>query len=170
MNRGRRSKKRRIWPIILAVAALAGTIYYHNSRFANWINPPPPPVYAPAKPEQELLTGAGSAQFPIYAPQYPGSTIADASRFTDAAGGLTMVLMTTPDDLPTVSEFYRRGLAEKGFRPKLNKAGKGLSIAGARSSAGLSVLIGLQPRDEGGTSIELTDTSNDPVAQNENRP
>ncbi len=164
----RGSERRRIWPVLIALGLLFAAAWYFSNYIVRWMNPPRPPILKPATPEQELRTGSGSARFSFYAPQYPGSQIVDAANYRNKDGELMMVELSTPDDLATVSEYYRGELAKLSFRPNLQKEGSGLSIRGVRPSAGLSVLISLQPREGGGTTIQLTDTSNS-ISKKSNR-
>lgn len=112
-----------------------------------------------AEPEMEIFTGTGSAQFSIYAPQYPKASIIQASRIEDGDGSIMMAEMTTDDALATVAEFYRQTLTDKVFTIRESKKGAGISIMGERPSAGLSVIIGLDPVAGGGTRISLSDSS-----------
>lgn len=107
----------------------------------------------------EIMVGAGSAEFSIYAPQYPGSTVVEASRFADTEGTMMIASITTPDNVSDVTEFYRRALADKGFKPKLRGKGQEAFIAGERASAGISVLVTVKPIPNNGTRIDLTDTT-----------
>ena len=116
------------------------------------------------KPDSQLYTGSGSAQFSIYAPQYPGSIIVEAARYEDALGGTMMAVMTTPDDPVEVAEFYRRELASKAFRPRIQAksmpgGGERTLISGGRPSAGLDVMVSITKGADGLTRIELADNA-----------
>ena len=139
--------------------ALAVTAYFYANSTQMGDGAQRIVVVPPEKVETQLKTGVGSAQFSIYAPQYPGSDVIGASHIIDGSGGVTMVTMESEDDLATVSEFYRRELTNKAFDVRLTKKGDGLTIMAERMSAGLSVMIALDHRDGGGTRIELSDTT-----------
>lgn len=157
-------KKRRRWPwvIVLILCALLVAWLYHRNQAVTFTNDAP--VRVEVKREQpDIYVGAASAQFSIYAPQYPGSTVIEASRMADANGMMMMASMTTPDSVEKVSDYYRNALDEKGFAPKATIEGDRLqrkaTIAGNRPSAGLSVLISIQSIPNNGTRIDLTDTT-----------
>lgn len=124
---------------------------------ANRFNAPPPAPVASSGPVQPTLVN-GDPQFSLYAPQYPGSIIGRTSRYSDAAGATSMVVMTTPDDVETVGAFYRAALNRHRFRPVIRESKGTTTIAGGRPSAGLSVLVSLARRGEI-TEIALTDAT-----------
>lgn len=155
----RRTKGQRLgWGVILLMAlAILGWAYYQNQS-----HPYDPGVAVEdvtKASEPQILVGRGSAQFPLYAPQYPGSAIIGATRFADTTGTTMIASLTTADNEVDVTEFYRRELSKAGFNPKLRTIKGTTSLVGERPSAGLSVLIGVTVDADGQTRIDVTDTS-----------
>ena len=146
----------------MCVAAIAGL---YAAKEANWFGEShaKPIIVPPEKSAVEIFTGAGSAEFSIYAPQYPGSTVIDASRFGDSNGVTVIASMTTPDSIGKVSDYYREALEEKGFDPRVDTSGVGrdskIMVIGDRPSAGISVLVTIQSIPNNGTRIDLSDTT-----------
>ena len=147
--------------LLVGLGLLGGLYFAHgNGWFAGGGAGDAPVYYPPEKPESQLYTGTGSAQFSLYAPQYPGSDVVEAARFEDAVGGTMMVVMTSRDDPVEVAEFYRAALADKGFRPRVRGEGERTLVSGGRPSAGLDVMISITKTADGLTRIELADNAN----------
>lgn len=152
-------KKRRRggWWLLLLLCLVALAWLYKRQESASGYTQAHPIQSEPKPPE--IMVGAGSAEFSIYAPQYPGSAVVEASRFNDASGTMMIASMTTPDDVADVTEFYRRTLRAMGFKPRLRGKGHDAFITGERKSAGISVLVTVKPIPNNGTRIDLTDTT-----------
>ncbi len=161
-------RRRSFWALVLLVSAALVVWLYYSNRDTGFSNTVPAPI--PEKQDQpDIYVGAGSAQFSIYAPQYPGSTVIEASRFEDGSGTTMIASMTTEDKVDEVADYYRNVLDEKGFEPSRASDGNGptaqTTIAGGRASAGISVLVTIQSIPNNGTRIDLSDnvrTSNIP--------
>lgn len=155
-------RRRSIWALVLLVSvALTIGLYYNNrdAGFSHTVSAPTPEI----RDKPDIYVGAGSAQFSIYAPQYPGSTIIEASRFEDSTGTMMIASVTTPDTVRQVADYYHMVLKEKGFDPDRTSDGRGaaahITITGVRPSAGISVLVTIQSIPNNGTRIDLSDTT-----------
>lgn len=156
-----RLSSRQIAALLLAGLGLLAGLYFAqgNGWIAGGGAGDAPVYYPPEKPESQLYTGTGSAQFSLYAPQYPGSDVVEAARFEDAVGGTMMAVMSSRDDPVEVAEFYRAALADKGFRPRVRGEGERTLVSGGRPSAGLDVMISITKTADGLTRIELADNA-----------
>ena len=119
----------------------------------------PPVPQAPPPPQTQIFSGSGAAEFPIYAPQYPGSIVTNAQNMVDPAGSMMMIELSTADDPAKVAAFYNAVLKDKAFRPALREQNGQWIITAARPSAGLAVLVSVAAgRDgqAGGATASLT--------------
>lgn len=83
--------------------------------------------------------GGEGAQFPAYAPQYPGSTVVSSTNFSGIKGaqGLTIIQQTS-DELQKVVGFYRRSIGLAGMQ-----------IVTQQAASGSSTLVAAKPGEEG---------------------
>ena len=167
--RGKTRHRLAVLMLLAGLGLLGGLYLAHDNGWLEGSAASDVILYAPPEPpESQLYTGTGSAQFSLYAPQYPGASVVEAARFDDAAGGTMMVVMTTPDDPVEVTEFYRSALADKGFRPRVQaksrrSGGERTLVSGGRPSAGLDVMVSITKEADGLTRIELADNANLPA-------
>lgn len=63
---------------------------------------------------------AASTKMPVYAPQYPGSTIESAIANATAGSKTTIVTLATSDAPGAVSQFYTKRFAEAGLSIQSN--------------------------------------------------
>jgi hypothetical protein len=113
-----------------------------------------------------ISSGAANANFPAYAPQYPGATLGEVSNISSDAGSMTTAVMTTPDAPDKVLAFYKEkltaggvpvGVESKSPEMSMLMAGDGMPGLGSDTKGvmkGLSAAVTAKPVD-GGTEISL---------------
>jgi hypothetical protein len=113
---------------------------------------------------------AGSADFPAYAPQYPGAKLGDVSNIKSDAGSMITAVMTTSDTPDKVLAFYKEkltaggvpvGVESKSAEMSMLMAGDGMpGLSGDTKSVvkGLSAAVTTKPVN-GETEISLVLTA-----------
>jgi hypothetical protein len=84
-----------------------------------------------------IRTGAEGANFPAYAPQYPGSEVTASANFSgkdDASG--SMITQSTTDPTDKVMAFYKAKVTEAGLKIAMesNTAEGGMMMVGSEGA------------------------------------
>ncbi len=101
------------------------------------------------------------ANFPSFAPQYPGSTITSATTMSAGGKSMSTVIMTSPDKVDAVVEFYKASVTKAGMPIGMtgNFDGAGTLQAGDyKDEKAPSIMVSAAPKD-GTTEISLIVTN-----------
>jgi hypothetical protein len=98
--------------------------------------------------------GVSGAQFPAYAPQYPGSTVTSTANFAGKEGESgAMTVQETADEPAKVMAFYKSKLTDSGQKVSLETTtpeGGMIGVEGKDSKSGMMIMVA---SSEGKTSI-----------------
>ncbi len=94
------------------------------------------------------------ANFPAFAPRYPGSTITAATKMTTDGKTLSTVTMTSPDKVDAIIEFYKASVTKAGMQIGMSGNFDGTGSLQASKEGSPSVLASAAPKD-GTTEITL---------------
>jgi hypothetical protein len=96
----------------------------------------------------EIKANPGSAAFPAFAPQYPGSKVVSSANFSGSdknGGGVgTMITQETTDDPAKVMAFYKAKIAEAGMKTGMESttpAGGLLMVGSGDGQKGAGMMI-----------------------------
>ncbi len=98
------------------------------------------------------------ANFPAFAPQYPGSTITSSSNMSAGGQTVSTITMTSPDKVDAIIEFYKASVTKAGMPIGMsgNFDGTG-SLQAGKDGDGPSFLASAAPK-EGVSEISLVMT------------
>ena len=109
----------------------------------------------------KMSSDTKQANFPAFAPQYPGSTVTAATQMTSDGKTMSTVSMTSPDKVDTIIEFYKASVTKAGMPIGMsgNFDGAGTIQAGdSKNDKAPGVMISAAPKD-GTTEISLIITN-----------
>jgi major membrane immunogen (membrane-anchored lipoprotein) len=109
----------------------------------------------------KMSSDVKQANFPAFAPQYPGSTITSATQMSTDGKTMSTVTMTSPDKVDAVVEFYKASVTKAGMPIGMTGTfdGAGALQAGdSKDEKAPSIMVSAAPKD-GITEISLIMTN-----------
>ena len=107
----------------------------------------------------KMSSNSKTADFPAFAPQYPGSTITSSTKMTTDGKSMSTVTMTSPDKVDPIIEFYKTNVTKAGMPIGMtgNFDGAGTLQAGKDDTAP-GLIVSATPK-EGLSEISLIITN-----------
>ncbi len=107
----------------------------------------------------KMSSDAKTANFPAFAPQYPGSTVTSATKMSSEGKTMSTITLTSADNVDAVIEFYKASVtkAEIPIGMTGNFSGTG-SLQAGKDENSPSIIVSAAPKD-GTTEISLIITN-----------